>query len=114
MINDEQVEKAMNFLRDKAGEYAKAKAQQSYLSEFRKSKLAILMKQAAVEGHSTAAAQEREAYAHEEYQELLEGWRDATEMTELYRYQLKAAEIKVEVWRTTSANKRAERSGYGA
>ena len=72
------------------------------------------MKNAAIEGHKTAAAQEREAYANDEYLELLEALRDATEMTELYRYQLKAAEAKIEVWRTISANERVERKGYGA
>jgi hypothetical protein len=112
--SDEVIERRMNELRELSKAYAKAKAQHSYLEEFKRSKLAMLMKLAEGAGHSSAAAQEREARAHPDYLELLEGLRDATERSESLRWQLQIAEIGAEVWRTQQANQRAERKGYGA
>lgn len=114
MISDEQLESAMNYIRDNAKNYAKAKAERVQLQEFRKSKKSLLMIQAEREGHKTAAAQEREAYASEEYTDLLDAIKGAIEAEEFYRYRMKAAELKVDIWRTRAANQRAERKGYGA
>ena len=111
--SDDAIERRMQELRELSKDYAKAKAQQSYLDEFKKSKLAMLMKVAEKEGHTSAAAQEREARASDAYIELLDGLRDATERAESLRWQLQIAEIGSEVWRTQEANKRAERRGYG-
>ena len=112
--SDETIERRMQELRELSKDFAKAKAQQSYLDEFKKSKLAMLMKIAEKEGHTSNAAQEREARAHPDYLELLEGLRDATERSESLRWQLQIAEIGAEVWRTQEANRRAERRGYNA
>ena len=103
----------MTELRDLAQRFAKAYAQREYLDEFKRSKLAILMKQAEREGASTSAAQEREARAHPQYLELLEGLRAAVEESESLRWQLKIAEIGAEVWRTRQSTRRAEMMGYG-
>ena len=108
------IEQRMAELRETAGKFAKAYAQVSYLEEFKKSKLALLMKKAEIDGFTTAAAQEREARASDDYMELLEGLRAATEDSERLRWELKIAEIASEVWRTKQANMRAERKGYGA
>lgn len=113
-MSDEAIERRLTELRDTAKAFAKAYAQREYLDEFKKSKLAMLMKQAEVKGHVSAAAQEREARASADYLELLEGLRDATEQAEGLRWQLKIAEIASEVWRTKEASKRAEKRGYGA
>ena len=112
-MDDEQLERALNFIRDKASDYAKAKASRVYLMEFRKSKKSILMKHAMVSGYDTAAAQEREAYADDEYLELLEGIKIAVEQEETLRYQIKAAELKIDVWRTKEASRRKEMRHYG-
>ena len=85
--------------------FAKAKAERVYLEEFRKSKKAILMKRSLEE---TIGAQEREAYAHDEYQELLKGLRQAIETEEKLRWDLIAAQARVEIWRSEQANLRAE------
>lgn len=113
-FSDESIERRMQELRETAGAFAKAYAQKEYLEEFRKSKLALLMKDAEVAGFSTAAAQEREARASQQYIELLECLRDATELSESLRWKLKIAEIGAEVWRTQEASKRSEKRGYGA
>jgi hypothetical protein len=77
-----------------------------YLEEFRKTKKALLMKQALEMGYESAVAQEREAYAHPEYAELLRGLAVAIEQEESLKWMLTAAQMRSEVWRTESANER--------
>ena len=96
---------AVDYIIANARTFAKAKAERVYLEEFRKSKKAILMKRSLEE---TIGAQEREAYAHDEYQELLKGLRQAIETEEKLRWDLIAAQARVEIWRTEQANLRAE------
>lgn len=100
--------KALDFIRDNAPLYAKAKAERIYLEEFRKSKKALLMRAAEIDGHKSAVAQEREAYAHPEYMQLLEALQLAVEEEEKFRWMFVGAQAKVEVWRTIEANRRAE------
>jgi hypothetical protein len=95
--------KAADFIRDNAPKYANAKAARVYLEQFRKSKKAILMGES---GEKTSAAKEMDAYAHPDYIALLEGLRVAIEAEETLKWQLTAAEAKIEIWRTESANNR--------
>ena len=113
-MDDDAIERRLAELRDTAKKYAKAFATREHLDEFKKSKLAILMKSAERDGFTTAAAQEREARAHPDYIALLDGLKAAVEDSEALRWELKIAEIGAEVWRTQQASKRAERKGYGA
>ena len=103
MITEQEVEKAAAWIRDHADEYAKAKGERIYLSEFRKSKKAMLINKC-----KEGTVQEREsfAYAHEEYIELLEALRIATEEEEKQRWMITAAQAKIEIWRTQQANNR--------
>jgi hypothetical protein len=103
--------KAIDYIIQNAPKYAKAKSERIYLEEFRKTKKALLMKDAMQMGYESAAAQEREAYAHPEYQELLRGLAVAIEQEESLKWKLTAATMKAEIWRTESAN---ERSGVKA
>lgn len=98
---------AIDFIIKNAGEYAKAKAQRVLIEEFRKSKKALLMKEAMVK-FDAVSAQEREAYSHPEYQELLKGLAAAIEVEEELKWKLEAARMRTEVWRTEQANARAE------
>lgn len=113
-MSEDAIERRLAELRDIAEKFSKAYAQKEYIEEFKKSKLAMLMKDAEIKGFTTSAAQEREARAHPQYLELLAGLKDATEQSESLRWQLKIAEIGAEVWRTKQANVRAERKAYGA
>lgn len=94
---------AVDFIIKKAGEFAKAKAQRVYLEEYRKSKKALLM--AACDAPA-ANAREQYAYAHTEYVELLRGLQAAVEVEEELRWQLVAAQARVEVWRSQEASNR--------
>ena len=100
--------RSLDFIRDNAPAYAKAKSERVYLEEFRKSKKALLMRDAEAAGHKSAVAQEREAYADPSYLQLLDGLRAAVEQEEALRWLIVGAQAKIEVWRTIEANRRAE------
>jgi len=108
----DQLEKRLQELRDQADRYAKAKADQVYLEHFRKSKLAMLMKDYATKGFDTVNAQEREARCNPEYLEILEGLRDATEIAERESWHLRIAMQGSSLWQSMEATKRAEMQAY--
>jgi hypothetical protein len=97
--------KAVDYIIANAKKFAKAKAERCYLEEYRKSLKAILMKRSM---ESAVNAQEREAYSHPEYVELLHGLKEAVEIEEKLRWDLIGAQARVEIWRTEQANFRAE------
>ena len=98
--------KAIEFILEQAPKFAVAKAQRIYLEEFRKTKKALLMKEALARGIDSAVAQEREAYAHYEYQELLLGLQVAIEQEETLKWKLIAAQMKSDIWRSEQASER--------
>jgi hypothetical protein len=97
---------AVDFLLKNAGLFAKAKADRVYLEEFRKSKKALLMQEAFLAGVDTISGQERDSYSRIEYQDLLKGLREAIEIEETLKWKMTAATLRVEIWRTQSANNR--------
>ena len=96
---------AVDYIIRHADKFAKAKAERIYLEEYRKSLKAILMKRSM---ESAIGAQEREAYSHPEYIEMLLGLKEAIEIEEKLRWDLIAAQARVEVWRSQEATNRAE------
>lgn len=98
---------AIDFIILNSGDYAKAKAKRVFLEEFRKSKKALLMKEA-MSKFEAVNAQEREAYSHPEYQELLKGLAAAIEVEEELKWKLEAARMRVDCWRTEESTKRME------
>jgi hypothetical protein len=94
---------AIDFIYLNAPDYAKAKATRVYLEEFRKSKKALLMQESK---ESSAVAQEKDAYAHSDYLELLAGIREAVEIEESLRWQMVAAQLRVDVWRSEESSAR--------
>ena len=99
------VMKCLDYIRDHAKQYAQAKANRVYLEEYRKSLKAALM---ATQIGEPVNAREIYAYAHHDYTRLLEGIKEAIEQEENLRWKLIAAQAKIEVWRSLSANQRAE------
>ena len=94
---------AIDYMIKNAKDYAKAKANVTYLSEFRKTKKALCF-QAAM--GNTIADKEAAAYAHPEYQAVLEGLREAVEEAERLRWMLVAAQARVDIWRSQEASNR--------
>lgn len=105
-ITDEEIDRALDFLRDNAEAAAKARAERIYVEEYRKTVKAQIMKE-----HDTKSAviQEREAYADPRYAVHLDAIREAVFHDEKCRFLLSAAEAKIEAWRTQSSNERAGR-----
>ncbi|WP_031254270.1 hypothetical protein [Curvibacter lanceolatus] len=104
-MSDDQIDptSAVEYMLRTASRHAKAKAERVYLEQFRKSKKAILMNDCQ---EKTAAAKEQYAYSHPDYLQLLDGLRVAVESEETLRWKMVAAQAKVEIWRTQSANNR--------
>lgn len=109
-----EMEPLLDRYRGLADRYAPARAAREYLDEYKKSLLALLMKDAERKGATSAVAQERDARARQEYLDLLDQLKASVHEEEKLRYHMKAVEIEIEVWRTQSANERVERRGYGA
>ena len=101
-------EEAAQTIRDKAPAYGEAKAQRVYLEEFRKSKKALLMKDALEMGYEAANAQEREAYADPAYQQLIKGLAAAIEKEETLKWEIEAARLDIEIWRSREATNRTQ------
>lgn len=111
-VSPEAIEARLQRLRTLSESYSMAHAEAEYLDEFKKSKLAMLMKKHEQLGHKTTAAQEREARADDEYVALLVSLRTAVEVREKLRWELRIAEAGVGVWQTAQANQRAEANAY--
>tara|TARA_S200002703_G_scaffold49478_1_gene42929 strand:- start:2947 stop:3279 length:333 start_codon:yes stop_codon:yes gene_type:complete len=90
-------------------QYAEAEANRQYLMEFRKSKKAILMAEAEKDNPSMPIAkQERYAYSHQEYLELLIGLKAAVEEAVALRHKITVYNMRFEQWRSQQATTRAE------
>lgn len=106
MITDEQVESALEFLRDSAPKAAVARAQARTLEKY----LGVVeaqQKEKAI-GRSNAAAQD-EARSSPEYKEALEAWNEAVRRDSEFTMLREAASSRIEAWRTMSSNERAAR-----
>lgn len=97
--------RAVDYIIRNGKKFAQAKADRVYAEEYRKSLKAIIMKRSL---ETAVNAQEREAYSDPEYIELLKGLREAVFIEEKYRWDLIAAQARVEVWRSQEASNRVE------
>lgn len=94
---------AIDFIFKTAPLYAKAKGNLAQFEAFKHSLKAIEM----AKSDATAInAKEMDAYKSQAYQELCEAIGLATEETEALRWQLEAAKMRFEAWRTEQANNR--------
>jgi hypothetical protein len=94
---------AINYIYMNAPEYAKAKGQLAQLETYKSSVKAIMMKKSS---EQSLGAQEREAYASQDYQDLCVAIGKATEDAEKLKWQLEAAKMRFQAWQTESANNR--------
>ena len=94
---------AIDFIFKTAPACAKAKGELAELETFKSSLKAIKMAQT---DEQSLGAQQREAYRSQEYQDLCKAIGTATESTEALKWQLEAAKMRFEAWRTEQANNR--------
>lgn len=106
MISDDEVEKAVDFLRDFSGKAAKARAERIYLDEYCKPLKALIMRENTQE---TLGAQETRAYADPRYKQHLEALKEAVEHDEYIRFMREAASAKLSAWQSMRAMERANR-----
>ena len=105
MISDQDIEKALDYLRDNAGEAAKAKANREYLDEYKKVLKATIMREE--DGKESLGMMEARALSDPRYIEHLKVWKECVERDEYFRWMKTSAEAKIEAWRTQSSNERA-------
>ena len=106
MITDDQINSALDYLRDSAPKAAVARAQSRTLEKY----LGVVeaqQKSHAV-GRSNAAAQD-EARASPEYKQALDAWEEAVRRDCEFTMLREAASSRIEAWRTQSSNERAAR-----
>ena len=95
--------KAVDYILANASKFAQAKANRVFIEGFLKSKKALLMSQSKAEA---ANAREQDAYSSPEYVELLQGLKEAVETEEKLKWELVAAQLRVDVWRSEEASNR--------
>jgi hypothetical protein len=95
--------KAIEYMMEHSEQYAIAKAEVTYLTEFRKSKKALLFSNAM---GNTIADKENYAYCHPEYIEILDDLKKAVAEAERLRWMLVAAQARIDVWRSQEASNR--------
>ena len=99
MIPDDDIEKAIDFLRDNAPKIAQAAANRAYMDEYRKVIKSRIMRE---HEEKPLGAQEREAYADPRYEQHLKAMTEAIEKDEYLQWMMTAAETKVSAWQTQS------------
>ena len=103
-IDEEKIHNAVAWLKDSATHCAETKATRMYLEAFTKSLKAILMSK---KMELPISAQERDAYASQEYQDHLKAVKIASEKHYKNQFFRETALAKIEIWRTQNANFRA-------
>ena len=104
-LEDIDIFHTLEYIKNTAQKYAKAKAERMYVEEYRKTLKAKIMSE---DKSQPVNAQERNAYSHPSYEQHLLAIKEAVEIEEELRWKLIAAQAMVEVWRSLSANQRAE------
>lgn len=99
-----KADRALQFLHEKAGEHAQARANADYLADWIKIEKSRIM--ALFVGMSNAAA-EAEALRHPAYLEALQAKKIADEAWYLAQFKRGAAEAVLDCWRTACSNARA-------
>ena len=96
--------KAVEYLRENAPKYAEAKATRVFIENYLRSVKSKLMGNE----EGTLGAKEAYAYAHDDYVDQLKALRIATEVEERLKFMLKAAELRIEIYKVQEYSKRAE------
>lgn len=95
---------ALQAMHDTGPKLAQARADRTYVEEFRKSLKSLIM---AEHKGSPVAVQEREAYADDRYLQHLSAIKQAIEIEETLRWRMVTAQTAVEIWRSQEASNRS-------
>lgn len=108
LVSDAEVEKALDWLRDNAEAIGRAKAEAVRSDHMLKHIKALAMK---LQGDMPVSAQEREAFASEQYRTAIDTAASAAGEYERLKALREAAALKIEAWRTASSNYRSMKIG---
>lgn len=109
MISDDDIDRALAFLRDTAIEAAQATANRQHLENTKNVMKSMIMSEHLAE---PVNAQERFAYADIRYKNHLEGLKVSIFEDEKFSNLRAAAEAKIRAWQTMKATLRAEGKAY--
>jgi hypothetical protein len=110
MVSEQEAQRAIDYVRDKAPEYAKAKAERVYIENALKS---VKAKQMSESDKKTLGDREIDAYMSIEYETMLKGLREAVAIEEEIKWRMEAAKLRFEHWKTEQFNNRVEARALG-
>ena len=110
MVSEQEAQRAIDYVRDKAPEYAKAKAERIYIENALKS---VKAKQMSESDKKTLGDREIDAYMSIEYETMLKGLREAVAIEEEIKWRMEAAKLRFEHWKTEQFNNRVEARALG-
>ena len=96
--------KAVEYIILNAPKYAEAKANRVFIENYLRTVKSRLMG----EEEGTLGAKEAHAYSHPDYEQQVRALKIATEEEEKLRYMLKAAELRIEIFKVNEYSKRQE------
>ena len=102
-MTPEEAERAVQYLVDSAFPYAKAKARQTKAHAMLRHVKALAMK---ASGEMVVSAQERNAYASDEYKSAIDEEYEATLEFGKIQAAREAARVRVDFWRSLEASRR--------
>lgn len=102
MVTEDQVQRAVDYLRNTAEEYGKACGRLAYLD----GNLRRIKSLEMLEAKGTLGEREAQAYASQAYKEALEQLEEATATRETLRAMRDAAQARFEQWRSEGASRR--------
>lgn len=108
MISDDQVQAALDYLRDSAPKAAVARSQAKTLDKFVGVEEARLKMLATQDGMSNAASQDY-ARSGETYKQALNAWQEAVRLDAEFTMLREAADARIRAWQTWEATNRAGR-----
>jgi hypothetical protein len=101
--------KAINYITQNAGVFAKAKADRTFVEN----NLRVVKSELMNEEEGTLGLREAHAYSHPRYKAQLEALREATQVEEEMLWMMKAAMARIEVYKVQEYSKRAEMRNLG-
>lgn len=105
MVSEQEATLAIDFVRDNAPIYAKAKAERVYIENFLK---VVKAREMANSDKKTLGDREIDAYMSTEYESQLVAMRNAVYTEEKLKYQIEAEKLRFEHWKIELFNNRVE------
>jgi hypothetical protein len=100
-----EAQKAIDFIRDNAPAFAKAKSDRTYIENYLK---VVKAKEMANSDKKTLGDREIDAYMSMEYEAQLRGMRQAVAVEEELKYRMEAAKLRFEHYKIECFNNRVE------